>query len=638
MRGLAAALLFFPMSLEAQQAVGPPMHSSSGTPGSSIVTAAEVRRACNNPDALSNGEIAAFCGLAKLPPSKWGHAIVVVPSPDAIRALARPMDPETDYDRIRDTLRAGSPRPSRLVNLGAGLASQSTILLGITDFLVNKGRQQLRMSVVARVSNAVCRPDRLSPYLGGTCSLVDSAEWNVLLPGVVALRTAVRTDLVRLPSVLVETTFVRAAQVPPSDAVDRVLVARYSARFFMDVVQTGDVSAAFASLAKLRPAIRKTLSFSADSTPAAAALYQAAVLLSALEERGSFRRALWSDPSKQILYGMQAVAVNAKAGVPWAWPTGLTGSCVDSDLCFGFDPERVYAAAYHFNNAAQTFQAKRDSVYDLVKNPNLTTEARRTIYPRLIASAADMLSLALRTARESPRVNDVIATIAHVQRIATYMGGEQYGTAMADALQLTNSLGLYRSLPPHAARIFSFTADVAQAEDAEGVEAAMTHFVSQSGGYRRKREPGSGGYVFLNAYAGAAAGRESACERIRNCGDRATFAGAYVPIGVELGRSVPWGFVRSAGVFVQAIDVGGVASWRISGEDSVASAPEVGVDQLFAPGVYAVAGIRGLPISIGVGTSLAPKLRSITSNGQTEERDAFRRLSFFAALDIPVFP
>jgi len=603
-----------------------------------MVTAAEVRRACHNPGVPSNAEIAAFCGLAKLLPSEWGRATVVVPSPDEIRALARQMDPEIDYDRIRDTLRAGSSRPARTVNLGAGLASQSAILLGVTDFLVNKGRQQLRMSVVARVSSAVCRPDRLSPYLGSTCSLVDSADWNVLLPGVVALRTAARTDLMRLPSVLVETTFVRASQVPPSDAIDRVLVARYAARFLMNVVQIGDASAAFASLAQLRPAIRKTLLFTADSTPAAAALYQAAVLLSVLEERGAVRRPLWSDASKRILYGMQAVAVNAKAGVPWAWPASLTGACVENDLCFGFDPERMYAAAYHFDNAAKIFQTKRDSVYDLVRNADLTAEARRTIYPRVIASAADMLSLALRAAPDSPRLDNVTATIAHVQRIATYLGDEQYGTAMADVLQLTSSLGLYRSLPPHAARIFSFTADIAQAEDAEGVEAAMTHFVSQSGGYRRKREPGIGGYMYLNAYAGAAAGRESACKRVRSCSDRATFAGAYVPIGVELGRSVTWGFVRSAGVFVQAIDVGGLASWRISGEDSVASAPEVGVDQLFAPGIYAVAGMRGLPVSIGVGTSLAPKLRSITLNGQTEERDAFRRLSFFAALDIPLFP
>ncbi|MGI9077027.1 MAG: hypothetical protein ACR2G6_06800 [Gemmatimonadaceae bacterium] len=638
MRGLATILMLFPMLLPAQQAVGPLLHLNSGTPATSIVTAGEVRRACHNPDVSSNAQLATFCGLSKRPPAEWRLATVVVPSPDVIRSLAQPMDPEIDYDRIRDTLRADSPRPARAINLGAGLASQSTLLLGATDFLANKGRQQLRMSVVARFSGGVCRPDRLSPYLGSTCALVDSADWNVLLPGVVSLRTAVRTDLQRLPGVLVETTFVRASERLPSDAVDRVLVARYAARFLIDVVQGGDAPAAFARLAQLRPAIREALRFSADSTPAAAALYQAAVLLSALEERGAFRRAQWSDSSRRILYGMQAIAVNAKAAVPWTWPTAVTGACTDGDLCLGFDPARLFMVAQDFDTAVRIFQAKRDSVYDLIRNPNLTAEARRTIYPRVIASAADMLSLALRAAPESPRLENVAATIAHVQRIATYLGDEQYGTAMADVLQLTNALGLYTSLPPHAARIFSFTADVAQAEDAEGVEAAMSHFVSQSGGYRRKREPKTAGYVYLNAYAGAAAGRESACKRIRSCGDRASFAGAYVPIGVELGRSVPWGFVRSAGVFVQAIDVGGLASWRISADDSVASAPEVGVDQLFAPGVYAVAGIRGLPVSVGVGTSLAPKLRTITLNGQTEERDAFRRLSFFAALDIPLFP
>ena len=132
----------------------------------------------------------------------------------------------------------------------------------------------------------------------------------------------------------------------------------------------------------------------------------------------------------------------------------------------------------------------------------------------------------------------------------------------------------------------------------------------------------------MQAYGGVQGGKEEVN------GARATHAGLYFPVGFEITpANQRWG------VFVQVIDVGAIASSRLSAaSDSVANGPEVGFGQVVAPGAYLTVAIRNTPLSWGLGGSFVPKLRRSTADGEEDIRFNAFRLGFFIAVDIGIFP
>jgi hypothetical protein len=96
------------------------------------------------------------------------------------------------------------------------------------------------------------------------------------------------------------------------------------------------------------------------------------------------------------------------------------------------------------------------------------------------------------------------------------------------------------------------------------------------------------------------------------------------------------------GVFLQAVDLGALASWRFSDEakDDVESEPELGFAQVFAPGVFPVLHVAGSPLTIGLGWSLTPGLRSGSDEEGEESPPRFdaSRFGLFLAFDVPLFP
>lgn len=97
----------------------------------------------------------------------------------------------------------------------------------------------------------------------------------------------------------------------------------------------------------------------------------------------------------------------------------------------------------------------------------------------------------------------------------------------------------------------------------------------------------------------------------------------------------------ATGLFLQIIDLGQVAAWRISGDTTVNKAsPDLQVKNVFAPGAYLMFGItRSIPITLGFGGSYAPDFRTINgSTGATVHRVNTVRLNMVFALDLTLFP
>jgi len=199
-------------------------------------------------------------------------------------------------------------------------------------------------------------------------------------------------------------------------------------------------------------------------------------------------------------------------------------------------------------------------------------------------------------------------------------------------------------LPPWT-QYLPLLAELAQATTSDKVQQIVEQLAAPVGSYRGKR--GAGNHMLsVNGYLGAQGGPEW----LGGGGipKAPSFqAGVFAPIGLESS----WGFGKSSslGVLLTVIDLGAVVSFRTSSDTTthsagmdtvtVAQSPQIGLSQVFSPGLYLVYGIPCTPLALGVGGSLSPELRSVTftSNGAEEQASAFR-VSAFLAVDVTIFP
>jgi hypothetical protein len=615
-----------------------------------VAMAAAVRRACFHVMRSPNAQAHPLYVLCELPPpddatrADWLNLNRAnVPTPAVIQATADSLD-DAVWVAERGTVQQFEPTSGGVVAAGIpSLPTTSSVLWGITDFLVTRGREQLEVYVVARVGQRVCAQNAAGPLLVATCELVrPEGGASATIPGTAALRDAARHDLNRLPGTLTDFAIRRQQAWPDSAAADAAAVARLAGYFIGGLLDGEDPLRAYIAIANLQPVATPRFPFSERATPAAVNVYTLASLLSTLEQDSVARQQNWpqGNPGLRLghLYATKALLVNATHGAPHPWPgtAGLASVCgAGSGVVCG----AILTAALR----APAFLSASDSLR--VRTTRFAAaegdSSRVLAAASMLSAAVDLLQVTVDVGGDRPSYRKVMLSLHGVADVTRDLATRQYSAAVRRSFGLVDSLQLGAHLPAEGARILSFASDIAHADDAEGVEDALDNFVGRTT-FLNKRDPDAGWYVYLNAYVGAAAGREGACKGARTCDEESRFAGAYAPLGVEVGHAVDWKYsswlIRSVGLFVQAVDLGTLASWRLGNEENVSSAPTISARQVFAPGAHLVFGIRRLPLSVGIGGSLAPKLRRITTDNGIEERNAVRPLSIFAAVDIPLYP
>jgi hypothetical protein len=338
-----------------------------------------------------------------------------------------------------------------------------------------------------------------------------------------------------------------------------------------------------------------------------------------------------------LLYAVKAMVLNAANDQPYAWQR----TSVDDNPCAPIWCARLAGLGARLQAVEKQVAALEALRVKLRDAPDV--QKQRPLRVALVDTAVSLIvRLTADVGSDDPAYAKFSRTLEAARLVASDVAAENYGSVVVHAIHLADTLGLMEKLPSNAPRILSFAADVAEATDASGVTAALDNFVGRNT-YLYKRAPTTAWYMTINAYAGGLFAREGACNAVRRCENTANVWGAYVPVGVELGhpvtwRGLSWG-VRSIGLFGQVIDLGTLASWRMSNPaDSIKSEPKVGFSQIFSPGYNLVLGIRGLPLSVSVGQSLTPKLREIKAEGDFDERNAVRRFTVTAGIDIPLFP
>jgi hypothetical protein len=243
----------------------------------------------------------------------------------------------------------------------------------------------------------------------------------------------------------------------------------------------------------------------------------------------------------------------------------------------------------------------------------------------------------------------VHAYLAAIDELVQSIGGAVQNDYASVLVYVTGAVAalveakLANKLPADFAKYGPFIADVASAKSADDVQHALESAAAPVGASLAKRGAGHRGMA-ITAFVGVQGGWE--VTSLSNGDDVwAKQISLYAPVGVD----ATWGFCKdsSIGVFVQAIDLGALASLRFHSDSvtpsgsipvgsTVEDAPQVGFRQVFSPGLYLVYGWDRA--SFGIGGSVTPELREVTQDGMLVEHASAVRVGAFLAIDVTLFP
>lgn len=232
------------------------------------------------------------------------------------------------------------------------------------------------------------------------------------------------------------------------------------------------------------------------------------------------------------------------------------------------------------------------------------------------------------TSEEDSTVQNYLSIIGDLNNMGLSVRKQHYTSALISALFVIEKL-----LPEEGFRCErkvlmkygTFIATAVQAKTAAEVSDAINAFALPPGGSAIKKY--SKFSIALNAYVGVSAGQE-----VLNGFGSSTYYAVTTPIGVTFN----WGFKNAGaiGVMASLLDIGALTAFRFQ-DDSVNELPDLKFENVLAPGGYLIYNFPKYPISLGVGAQLGPNIRTVTNNGITATTSGWR-WGAFLAVDIPM--
>lgn len=519
--------------------------------------------------------------------------------------------------------------------------NQSALAWGITDFLVSRAKAELNAWISDGALKAVC--ENKAAQIGSLAIFENSCKYLTTfgIPDssttLASFQEAMRKDFHHLPISLLMTLQSKHPEL--NDAIYFSLLAAQ----LSESVLAGE-SPEFALISQ---EIFASVHPSCSASPAVAVLTQLSGFLRTLPRKPSGIQLPKTNAS--IVYSMMAMALDARAradsvgGPPR--DCGLPGA---ADNTVSFNPELIFNVVVQLRD--RVVKVNEALTRAVQTSADATATTRLAAAARLISALDGLLMDMLASANDYapiPQYEQTLKAMKALESITNELVAANYSKVLFGLAELAVACGgaaIDVKLPPEVTRLLSFGAEFAQARDVDSAQAAVTRLAAPVGSYRRKRQA-KAVYLGVNAYVGGAVNVEWAKQADDSWSSaRAGFTpGFWASIGLEIGGARGG---ASLGLYVQAIDLGTLASWRFSASDEqLKNRPEVGFKQVFAPGAFFVVGIPKAPVSVALGASLAPALRSLTdavatssnSTGDAALRDAIR-LGLNVAVDIPIFP
>lgn len=230
--------------------------------------------------------------------------------------------------------------------------------------------------------------------------------------------------------------------------------------------------------------------------------------------------------------------------------------------------------------------------------------------------------------KEDSLVHTYLTIVSDINGMALEIRKKHYTSALINTLFIIEKLlpeGKFNCERQVMLKYGTFIATAVKAKTAAEVSDAIAAFALPPGGSAIKKY--SKFSIAINAYVGLSAGQEI----LTNVGSNPYYA-VTTPIGVTFN----WGFKNfgSIGILASVLDIGALTAFRFQ-DDNVSELPDLKFENVLAPGGYLVYGVPKYPIAIGIGAQLGPNLRTVT-NGTLVTKTSGWRWGAFIAVDIPI--
>lgn len=551
-------------------------------------------------------------------------AAIVAPAPAPSNATSEARARVFSSNRLLAALADTQPGPTGV--------SQSTLVAGLAQFLVDRAEDEVSSFAIESLFSDLCEDASVRPLFSSTCCVIASSasgdhedahrrEDSAFCgaedgsedadpegpPSIAALHESVRQDIRDLPAALLKTIHEKDPSL--GCGLDVVYAA------FVALAEGSDPWITLTSMDGDHATIRR-YGVLANATPA-----------------------LCEEPWRQI---DELVALLQMVRTMPESPDLLAQGQIELllDRLTALLPTASYPSPEELERLRRTLRHAMvvvRGVRDLSAEPSAASRLLPAIAEASLRIAAEAVT--------EPRIRDEILTLAGV---LSAFSQENYPRAIALLVQMPHVRRALRRLGvwDTVGRILPPMAEVAAASSADEVAAALDRFSAPLGSWRLKHD---GGYMSLTGFVGV----HGSYELVVEDGPSIDGADSDVPNGLTLApalmlgldfgtgdRHVRWGF------FVSVLDLGALASARLTDEEgsdaNAEAAPEIGVAQVFSPGLYMTLGLDA-PFTLAAGCSYVPALRGAIVDTATIERTEIDPLSVvrcgaFLAVDVTILP
>lgn len=608
------------------------------------VTSARLRRACyalwnSTQLAARYPKTIAVCNLtiAENPSQSFGDPLRS--ELDSLDAIGRAVT-DAEWERIPGTV---LPNESDLIKgrgpqLNASI-TESGVIWGVAQMIADKVKTQADIYVLKRFIARAC--DAAGQIVPNTCARFNGASSALeLIRNPVLLQAAARKDAFAAPLGLLRLEYranERSVRLHADDAIAGEMI--FAA--ILAGAAGAPIDSALSAMVATDMASLNLVRLSADSTPVSTNLYLVGLAVVSMGQPVSTLVHDFKNLEYAELYTHKSMAMNLFLGRPWKAPlVHALSDATEIETCV--TASSAYCAWDKLARLQTVLEAGFSTMAiraDAVRSAS-TAAAREAAVGEYVVGAIGLVDSLSIVGRSTKLPRRIVSIGNGIKALADSLAAKHNVGALEALLALPDSLAIDVRVPAFPLRVITLVASVADATKASDADSILTAFTKGSRTFLDKRDVANGPFIELNAYAGGAFGWESVLQAPGTNQSRSTVGAVYAPLGIEAGLPVSCKylpFLGSASLFLQAFDLGALASWRLQSSTDINQAPQVSAAQVFAPGVHAVFGFSGIPLSAGFGVAASPNIRQVTDNGVTTAKSTFR-FGVFLAMDIPLYP
>jgi hypothetical protein len=521
---------------------------------------------------------------------------------------------------------------------------EGRLIQGLAEFLAKRAKEEALAYLQKTLTEELCKAPA-DQFYPATCAAIRAVDKNRSLAAIRAtLKAAVEIDLRRLPD------FSLAYVVAESKATEAVKNVAFGGRIAMSYLAALRSNREPLEVARGLGALPLQDCEQKDCAEVGHAFRFASAVFYAAAQGGANWNKYFEAMAPTSGAGGARVAVVATALVLLAearWlETDHKGQAIALTQMNAFIAEPV-------SLWLEILRLRKDWKDAVDRSKSLGGAERTALFLQLaeesLAKVSVVVTACMRLQNAKGSAEQLLATMQYLVQARASLINAEYAGSIAYlnlAVQEMQRGHEGKALPEAWTKHVGLLAEIAEAKSAGEVSAALEGYAEPLGSYATKYRARR---IALNGLVGIFGGAELISASGAHGGSG--FFGGFAPVGLHL--TTPLGASGAEndfhlGLLLSAIDLGAITTYRfnedlsgdLQGTDpnakpEAAPAPQIGFEQIVAPGAFLTLGIAGSPFTVGAGVSIAPRLRKITQAGAQVEASALR-MGLSLSIDVPI--